>query len=241
MKKTVVYTAISGNYDELRQPKNVSENCDYVCFTDNEKIKSDFWKIRPFPDSGLDKVRKCRELKILPHKLFSDYDVSIWIDGNIDIIGNMDELIEKYILNDENKVITFKHCMRNCIYEEGEACIKQARDKKKIIESQLQKYIDEGYPVNNGLIESNVLIRNHNDKDVIDLMERWWLEVKNFSRRDQLSFNYAVWKNDASYAFMEGTSRNTNEYFLLKEHKERTVFAKAIYRFRLFIIKLFDC
>ena len=38
------------------------------------------------------------------------------------------------------------------------------------------------------------MVRKHNKKDCIELMEKWWNEINNYSHRDQLSFNYIVWK-----------------------------------------------
>ena len=34
MKKIVVYTAIFGGCDDLRDPKFVPDNCDFVCFSE---------------------------------------------------------------------------------------------------------------------------------------------------------------------------------------------------------------
>ena len=41
-----------------------------------------------------------------------------------------------------------------------------------------------------------MLIRNHNEQDCIDLMEAWSNELDNGSLRDQLSFNYVMWKQN---------------------------------------------
>ena len=56
------------------------------------------------------------------------------------------------------------------------------------------KYQKEKFPDNNGLVDNSLIIRKHNEKKNIFLMEEWWKEIKNYSHRDQLSFNYAMWK-----------------------------------------------
>ena len=43
--KLVIYTAFTGNYDELKEPEFIDENCDYVCFTENPDLESDTWEI----------------------------------------------------------------------------------------------------------------------------------------------------------------------------------------------------
>ena len=66
--KMVVYTAITGNYDELVTPSVINPKFDYVCFTDNPNLKSNCWDIRLMEESELDGIRKARRYKILPHK-----------------------------------------------------------------------------------------------------------------------------------------------------------------------------
>ena len=45
-----------------------------------------------------DPTRNARKYKILPHRFLSEYDISIWIDGNIKVRGDVNELLE--YLND---------------------------------------------------------------------------------------------------------------------------------------------
>jgi hypothetical protein len=69
----------------LREPKIIEKNIDYICFTDNKKIKSKKWKliyVVPNFKSNLEN----RKYKILPHKYLDKYDESLYIDGNIQII-----------------------------------------------------------------------------------------------------------------------------------------------------------
>ena len=34
--------------------------------------------------------------------------------------------------------------------------------------------MDSGYPEDNGLITGGVILRKHNEKDCIEVMEDWW-------------------------------------------------------------------
>ncbi|MBP5784376.1 MAG: DUF616 domain-containing protein [Methanobrevibacter sp.] len=58
---------------------------DYICFNDKFKDQNGAWKIVPIPDDlkYLSNVKKQRVLKICPHRYLNEYDVSIWVDGNI--------------------------------------------------------------------------------------------------------------------------------------------------------------
>ena len=64
------------------------------------------------------------------------------------------------------------------------------------------------------------ILRRHNSEDVRRAMEYWWNELKNNSRRDQLSFNYSAWKNKLDFIYIEGDSRD-NKYFLHTPHKKK--------------------
>lgn len=62
--KKVVYTCLTGNYDNLPIHSYLDFNYDYVCFTDNEnllKIKNyGAWQIRPLVFSDLDNTKNAR-------------------------------------------------------------------------------------------------------------------------------------------------------------------------------------
>ena len=54
-------------------------------------------------------------------------------------------------------------------------------------------------------------------------MEKWWNQIKNFSKRDQLSFNYVVWKTGIkikyiSKKFVFGYFHQNNHSYM-KKHK----------------------
>lgn len=212
-KRVVIYTAITKGYDELKEPAIKSNQCDYICFTDDPTLISPTWQIRPLPPSDLDIVRQCRQVKIMPHFFLPEYEYSIWIDGNVQITGDIDQLIEQYFINGDKTLYTFKHPERDCVYEEAKECIKNGKDNERIIRKHLALLKSEYYPKQNGLIDSNVILRKTHSPDVMQLMEQWWKLVKNYSRSDQLSFNYAAWMTGFFFGYLEGNSRGSSSYF----------------------------
>lgn len=214
--KGVVYTCVTGQYDVLNDPEYVDPNLDYICFTDNNNIKSNVWKIELIKKEDLDNTRIARRYKILPHKyLGQKYNYSIWIDGNIIISADIMELIKKYIGN--RKMVCFPHHVRKCLYEEAEICTLLGKDDEDIIQEQISRYKKEGYPIENGLIESGIIFRYHNEESIIRVMEDWWNEVLHYSKRDQLSFNYVCWKHDFKYSLVPYYVAN-NPYIKYKKH-----------------------
>lgn len=196
--KGVVYTVITGGYDELNPPACVSPEFDYVCFTDNRDLDTQIWDIRYVenPD-GLDSVRLARKYKILCHKFLEEYDFSVYTDGKICVTGDLCEYMEIYSTG--SPMLCFPHFVRECAYEEAKACMEASKDDPEKIISQMEGYKQEGYPANYGLIDSACLVRRHQDTVLQKVLECWWEEVKTKSRRDQLSIGYACWKNRFHY------------------------------------------
>jgi hypothetical protein len=119
----------------------------------------------------LDPVKKARKYKIQPHKYLPEYEISLWIDGNFRIVGNIDEYIKIYAI--KNSMICLNHPERNCVYKEAEAVVKLKKDTENIVSIQTNRYLDENYPKNNGMITSGILYRKHNDPVVNELMNEW--------------------------------------------------------------------
>ena len=228
--KKVVYTCITGGYDTLIDPKCISDGFDYICFTDNADLKSDIWQIRPLPNEteGLSTVKKQRYVKINPHKHLKEYDFSIWVDGNVEINGSLNEFVKEY-MTDDCSVYVPKHPSRNCIYAEARVVLRMRKDKFENIDPQIKRYEKDGFPKNNGLLQSNILLRKHNKKDCIKLMEAWFNELKDGSHRDQLSFNYASWKNnDVKVIYMDKGICKSKYFHWKGGHAKHTITSEPI-------------
>ena len=221
MNRRVVYTSIFGGYDTLIEPKNISPNIDYICFTD-ANVKSDVWQIIKVPAIYTDPTRCARKYKLLPHRFLNQYDCSLWVDGNITVHGDVNKFIDTYLPFTNIAVYDHMQCFdkRNCIYQEAQTIFYfgqkngNYKDDPNIIQQQMERYTKDSYPQNNGLVSSGVILRNHNSTDVIKSMEYWWSEVKYGSKRDQLSFNYSAWKTGLNFKWINGDIR-ANEYVRL--------------------------
>lgn len=194
--KVVIYTVQFGNYDNLYDPLYVNDNVDYYVLTDSEHINSNVWKkknvIEYIKKNNLLTSLECaRFFKTHPHLLFPEYDVSIFVDANIQIVSDVTPLIS--LLNN-NFIAVHKQPGRNCIYQEATEIVIQKKAKYKDVMNQVGFYKNEGFPKGFGLFQTNVLIRLHNDINCIKVMEDWWHEMTKFTKRDQLSFTYVFWK-----------------------------------------------
>lgn len=212
--KIVVYTAIFGDRDKLKEPPKFA-GVDYICFTDNKSLTSKIWKI--VHNTGHDKnpAMSAKIYKILPHRFFQNYEYSLWVDGTHIPVVDIRYLIYKFLAKKD--IAMFAHHKRKCIYDEMEACIRGNKDKIHIVERQREKYKKEGYPTKNGLAVCTVILRRHNAPNVQKTMEDWWDEINSYSIRDQLSFNYVAYRNNLDYAVIPGNVYN-NRFFKWTKH-----------------------
>lgn len=220
MKKYVAYTAIFGNYDVLKTPKIEKFDVDYICFTDNRRLKSKFWKIIYFDNSNFTASQKNRYLKILgPVNDLAEYDFSIYIDGSVVIKKNPKELFSKY---SEHDFMNFKHPFRSCLYREIEQCLIEERGDRVGLFRQGLIYQKLGFPENYSLSENTVLYRNHRYNSLPNILNDWWKEVLEYSGRDQVCLPYVLWKNNVEYDFFNKTLLNS-DYFEIGPHKKEYI------------------
>ncbi|QKJ28032.1 DUF616 domain-containing protein [Aliarcobacter cibarius] len=207
----VVYTALFGNYDDLIEPKENYEGCDFICFTDQKHLTSDVWEIRLIEECEMPANMMNRKYKILPHLFLSQYEWSMYVDANIKILNNPFELANKYLAKHDFAMP--KHFARDCIYEESKECVILGKSKYDETRKQMDNYKKEGFPKNFGLGENGILFRKHNSEKVVRLMNDWWEELNTHTKRDQLSLAYVLWKSGEKFSYMDESAREGKGYF----------------------------
>ena len=195
--KKVVYTALLGEYDNINTIKK-EDGYDYFIFTDQIlKNNSNNWtilNINEMKHLNINIIKRQRFFKTHPHLFFKNYDLSIYVDTSIVIKGKLDEFILR-ILTPKLSIYILEHPRRNTINNEFQAVIDLKKDTKMNVNKVRQKYNKLKFPDNNGLAECCLIIRKHNNLNCINFMNKWFEEIVNNSHRDQLSFNFILWKN----------------------------------------------
>lgn len=196
LPKIVVYTCVVGGYDNIVEPLYKSDLYDYVAVTDFELNKNSMWKRLDINDTNAknisDMTKKARYIKTHPHELFSEYDVSVYVDGNVlvcaDIIPEVAKLEKKFFG-------AHIHPWREKLIDEAKAVIHYGRKASaEQVVSQVERYYSNGYNDSNKIIETTMLIRRHNEEKCIDLMTEWWNEIDKLSPRDQLSLPMVMYR-----------------------------------------------
>ena len=218
--KYVVYTAVFGDYDTIR-PRTFDSACNFICFTDNEDLRVPGWEIAVSDHDGEPANVANRRFKISPHRYLPAHEMSLYVDGNIDLIRDPAPLFEKYADHDFSAV---PHFWRSCAYQEAEALLagnKLDDGEKQLLQSQVNRYASEGFPECFGLTENNVLMRK-NTANVNKLMEFWWQEFLAGAPRDQLCLSYALWQLGEKVHYMDESPRGKQNYFSIRLHGPET-------------------
>lgn len=219
MEKICVYTCITGNYDDLKEVR-INEGIDYICFTNNKKIKSETWRIIYIEDNKLDNHYLSRKIKMLgdPY-LDKNYTLSIYVDASIIFKKSVKEFLSNYFDLEKDLLAACKHSVRNSIKEEAVACIEQKKDNEKTIRRQLSFYQEENFTDNLGLLEMTLIIKRHNNPLVRKTMKLWFEMILKYSKRDQLSFMYCLFKTKLPFRVIP-LNVWSNEYIEFTPHKK---------------------
>lgn len=206
----VVYTVITGGFDCVRQPEVVDPRFDYILFTDavtSPKIGA--WSVREIGYDCKDLRKKSRYPKIHPELLLTEYDASLYIDGNVSITSQF--VYDRCVALAADRVdwAGIKHQSRDCIYDEMNAIIGLGWVHDYEVLDWYRFLRKEGYPDRNGMFENNIIFRVHSQavKQVDDIW--WWTLEERQVKRDQFSLMYAMWKvPEAKAAYLLSENEN---------------------------------
>lgn|SRR5574344_1494870 len=246
--RIAIYTALTGEYDNLNQPYVADSDFSFICFTDIVKeMKVGVWEMRTIPYSTNSKKILSRYPKMHPQELLEEFDYSVYIDANIEILNDSLYKSVKDLI-DRNVILAgMKHQEVQCAYIEGLRILTTGKEKslKSVIET-LRFLKRQGFPYDYGMYEANVIFRNHHVKRVIDQCEYWWQCYLRFVKRDQITYPYTLWKFDIpfNYILPEQYSANNHSGFFVQQSGHgrpkstaRTFIKKIIYPPTIWFLK----
>lgn len=194
---TCCYCFISNGYDPIKSHSKIYFDWDYVLFTDNPKLLKKkhigIWDVRPPMETSFDPKRNSGWHKTHPQLCCDGYDYSVWIDGNVNILT--DYLYKQISNRGDKKILTPIHNARDDVYEECEAVCSLGYEQCDVANTVKEFLSHHKMPHHYGLNETNIMFREHNSPEILSIDNMWWDMIKNYSKRDQLSFSYVLWKH----------------------------------------------
>ncbi len=197
---------------------------DYILYTDQPKINENtIWQYRNIPEKVLNmstngKVRN-EYVRTHPHEFFAEYDYSIYVDGNLQIMSDISAWI--CLVNSSVGMAMHPYPLTPCIYVEAHLVITARPYLSGGIKKQLKHYRKEGFPKNiGGLMVTAVIVTDLHNKKAKEIYEAWWDDFMHWkSYRDQLSLRYILWKLNIDTKRITTLGGNTFDSPKLRRHK----------------------
>tara|TARA_B110000483_G_scaffold209488_1_gene255847 strand:+ start:1842 stop:2585 length:744 start_codon:yes stop_codon:yes gene_type:complete len=201
-----VYTCIAGNYDNLiEQP--FFDDVKYICFSDlitHQSYKN--WLIVPIDLKSLNQPNLVnRHFKTSPFDLSLDNEYSLYIDGNV-LLKEDPKLLLSHFSNTQNSIAAFKHPVRSTVKEEMQELVvtgKLINQEVLKANSFLNKIDQEGFDFTSQLTAGYILLRRHDDMELIKAMQEWLQIILTTCKRDQLSLQYVLWKHNLEISYLD--------------------------------------
>ena len=141
------------------------------------------------------------------------------MDANIQIIDTW--VYERFseLYQNGSQIASVKHPDRDCIYEELFTICSLQWETIETAWKWNRVLRQNKYPEHNGLFETGVTYRL-NSPSVKRVDEDWWKFVENYSKRDQLSFNFALWGRgvNCTYFFANDEHALNSPHFDYQRH-----------------------
>jgi hypothetical protein len=204
-----VFTACIGtSTDTLRTPTVIPEGIEYFCITDKALPTSSVWQpvgVPVAPDPALAARRAKVRLHETVRRVAPTCDAYLWIDAAYELHIDPRALLPALLRAD---LAVLVHPSRTSIVEEA-AAIRRRKDLafpelSALLDRQVDRYLGEQYP--DKVLSSTGLIMRRHDLRTARFNEVWWSEIQAHRHtRDQMSFDYAVWKRSMAITYLEGS------------------------------------
>ena len=207
----IVYTAIFGAHDTLKDPAPQDKSCEFFCFTDADlPARVGKWRVICVRrDHRVHPRMQAKRFKLLSQEIFPGgrlgfryaplsrgrrADLSIWIDGSLQIKSSTFVRDMRAALDGGNWAM-FTHPDRDCIYAEAEFSATLGKYQGLPLLAQVETYRPT-VPSHGGLFACGVIVRREPAPERMKLVNQlWWEENVRWSYQDQISLPYAIHKS----------------------------------------------
>lgn len=220
-KRVCVVTALFGDEAQELAQYEFLDGVDYLYVSDRELDISPIWqrfRVEIPLEFSKSPRHSARWVKTSLPSLFADYDLAVWIDANIVVLGDLNPLIQK-TFEEQAEVMAYSHSQWTTLDQEAQAVIALGKDERNIVEKQMEFYQQKGL-ADLPLWETPVIFVEVNNKTK-SAFNLWQQTISKFSIRDQLSFSYAMNHSGVDVAPISETGANirSNPYFLSIPHQ----------------------
>jgi hypothetical protein len=200
----IIYTVNFGGYDKVKPIANF-KGWHRVIFSD--VLVNGFDECILVNLKGLNAQKESRRYKWLIHKYYPNASLYCYLDASM-------VLLRSPMLNN----CFVRHPKRNNIEIEGNKILELNKANLCDVYRQINDYKNEGFKDNLGLYQNGFFVRENNSEINI-LCELVWLQVENFTNRDQLALPYCLWKLGIKLKSI--SAKEANRFILIHSHNSK--------------------
>lgn len=225
-----IVSSVYGGYDPIRLPVLQNWECEYILVTDHERATSCLpWQViveprASVPDRLASRVAKCNPW------LYTDAEIVIWIDGNIEITSP--GFVEWCLESLGDGMLCQRNLARPDIMDEVKASFRYSKWGNDQLNEMVAHYLSTGYQSNYGIWWCGFMVmRREFQRRFPAFGNKWLAEMVRWTCQDQMSYSYLLHKiqvKPRNMAVRFGTITDPNhdntwceaEHFTLHKHPD---------------------
>jgi alkaline ceramidase TOD1/glycosyltransferase MUCI70-like protein len=183
---------LTGRYEKLNEQHVAARSrIPFLCLTDDPDLRSESWEVRLVsPIFAMDHVRSHRDIKIRPHYYLPEFAASFYIDNSVLLREPPERLFD--LFERSSGFCLPHHSFRDTVLAEFLEVVKLGYDDLSRVREQLNHYrVECPQVLQEKPYWGAMLLRDHSSAAVRAMLEGWAAHVQRYSRRDQLSINFA--------------------------------------------------
>ncbi len=215
-RKLTVYTVLIGAKEQLNDPlaqlpagASTDLDIDWVCISDQPSLTSPTWRLQSLTDPHLAPEKLSRRPKALPHEYFPEAEFSLYVDNTV----SFRRLPQASDLQHDRDYLfrAFLHGSRKNPDEEAAAVACLGYDEVITVAAQMDFYARlRPLASITPLTTATVLLRSHHHGTIKRFGQLWWESILAYSKRDQLSIDFARIESGALIDWWPGTTEKND-------------------------------
>ena len=210
------YTAIIGDYDLPPNVVDADPRIQFVLLSDSLTAAPSPWQVVKVENYFCDRKITCGFFKSNPEMLF-DWNAKVaWVDGNLRDIRIDADRIDCWLSS--APIASLPHHLRKSAADELAEVLRCGLDDDISSTRLIAEMRDAGFSDDCNLSATMLLVRDLGDHRVRRADGFWWEAILSGARRDQISFQFAVWSAGLLVAKIEVDWQQPNAVFRRVQH-----------------------
>lgn len=211
------YSTIIQDYDIPPNVIDADSRIQFIIFSDSLSTAPMPWKLAKVENYFSDPKITAGFLKSNPEMLFERNAKVVWVDGNLRDIKIDTDQIDNWLCS--APIVSIPHRVRNSAADELAECLRCGIEDDISANRLMAEMRDAGFHDNCNLSATMLLVRDLNDHRVRRADGFWWDAILSGGRRDQISFEFAVWSAGLVSAKIGVNWMEQNLIFTRSQHK----------------------